>query len=237
MSGKPDSCARPGHRARVKLMPFKLHRPFGMVDSTEWGLDGMRDDRRREHLLNPPPAENLIALLTRDAMHSAERGNISPGFLPDGREMKGCFRATAAIPVCRETFDLLFNGRSGYRAQYYLSASLGGLFNRLVVASLLAPLQQAYRGHDREQDAIRSLIGPWSKIWPTGDKAYFDEARKGEFQPRRWTGRISVWLRAPCPDAPSIDVIGTWVGAADRRFKLDLSKKKRDLDLYERGGA
>jgi hypothetical protein len=76
--------------------------PFDMVDIDEWDLGGMRDAARRERLLNPPPAEKLIALLAHDAMLSVERGDISLDFLPDGREkMKGCFRASAGIPIGR----------------------------------------------------------------------------------------------------------------------------------------
>jgi len=41
----------------------------------------------------------------------------------------------SAIPVEHDMFDLLFNGRSGYRAQYYLSANAGGLFNLMVVTA------------------------------------------------------------------------------------------------------
>jgi hypothetical protein len=42
-----------------------------------------------------------------------------------------------------ETFDALFNGRSGYRAQYYLSCIEGIAFNATLVGALLDPLKIA----------------------------------------------------------------------------------------------
>jgi hypothetical protein len=98
-------------------------------------------------------------------------------------------------------------------------------------------LQRAYRGHANEKDAIHSLVGPWSKIWAMGDAAYFHDAPDDEFRPCQWARLISVWLKAPCPRAPSIEVKGTWVSNSKRMFVLDPSKADRDRQLHEKGGA
>ena len=101
-----------------------------------------------------------------------------------------------------------------------------------------APLQVAW-DKDRAQDADQSWTGPWSKIWVTGDAEPFKQAPTGEFRPRRWAARTaaSVWLAAPLPDAPSIDVKGTWIGESDRRYRLDPDKADRDVEVHEKGGA
>jgi len=203
-----------------------------MVDPNDWDLNGLRDVARRERLLNPPPAEDLLTILCGEAMTSATRGDIATR-LQDGEDMKGFFRALATIPVSADTFDLLFNGRSGYRAQYYLSVEAGGLFNRLAMAALFGPLRIA----SNEMDAHRSWAGPWSKIWVTGDSEPFKKAPAGEFQPRRWAARLSVWLSAPRPDAPCVDVKGTWLSASDKGFALDPDKADRDEVLHKTGGA
>jgi hypothetical protein len=53
-------------------------------------------------------------------------------------------RLRAQIPISEIIFDQLFNGRSGYRAQYYLSPSDGRIFNRAIVDSLIPVVKQAY---------------------------------------------------------------------------------------------
>ena len=49
-------------------------------------------------------------------------------------------RVNATIPVSQVLFDQLFNGRSGYRAQYCLSVKEGRQYNRAIVDALV-PLQ------------------------------------------------------------------------------------------------
>jgi hypothetical protein len=55
----------------------------------------------------------------------------------------GCGRAIASFTLNAETFDALFNGRSGYRAQYYLSCQEGSNFNAMLIGALLKPLRAA----------------------------------------------------------------------------------------------
>src|SRR5205814_8045501 len=97
----------------------------------------------------------------------------------------------ASFPLEVETFDTLFNGRSGYRAQYYLSCIEGIAFNAALVGALLPVLHIACeRTSPDELLASRwSFGGPESKVWVLGDNAHFVAARDGEFSPRRWTER------------------------------------------------
>lgn len=230
LAGDPVPDGREVHLVSTSMLPFN------MVDPTDWDLDLLLDRQRARLLLDPPCGEGVIALLCRDAMEAARRGAISPR-MQDGDCMKGCIRAHAAVPVTRDTFDLLINGRSGYRAQYYLSAAEGALFNRLAVMALMVPLQLAWRGRQDADEAGRSFAGPWSKIAVTGDSAEFFAAPTDEFRPRRWLERNTnlEWLTVPLPENPSLDIKGTWL--ADEHYKQDPDKADRDADYHERGFA
>ncbi|MGB8304940.1 MAG: hypothetical protein WCE36_13820, partial [Pseudolabrys sp.] len=74
-------------------------------------------------------------------------------------------------------------------------------------------------------------MGPHSKVWVYGDQsAAFVDAPKGEFAPRQWAQHqtCSVFLRAPLPEHPAIDLKGTWLSDSDRSYQLDLNKADRD---------
>src|SRR5882724_2234388 len=114
-----------------------------MGNSSEWDLSGMVDRCRAHRLLNPPAPDELIAVIEREAMSAAVSGKGSWDW-QDGTSMLGCGRALAVIPICRDTFDALFNGRSGYRAQYYLSPAEGARFNGILVKALLEPIKRIY---------------------------------------------------------------------------------------------
>jgi hypothetical protein len=212
-----------------------------MVNPSEWDLSGMVDRRRADRLLNPPTPEQLIAMTEREAMSAADSGNGSWDW-QHGTSMFGYSRALATIPICRDTFDALFNGRSGYRAQYYLSPAEGARFNGMLVKVLLEPIKQIYNLdlHPPPWDSVKhSIEGPWSKIWVYGDSKPFADSRDGEFCPRRWADRAdgSIWLRAPLPVLPAIDVKGTWISDVDGHYQQDPDKADRDDCLWERGFA
>src|SRR5437016_5758337 len=99
------------------------------VSEDEWDLSGMRDRDRAQRLLNPPAAAQLILDLDCDAKVSAKACRCRWTWQA-GEEMMRCHRAIVIIPISADTFDYLFNGRSGYRAQYYLSITEGTKFNR-----------------------------------------------------------------------------------------------------------
>jgi hypothetical protein len=82
-----------------------------------------------------------------------------------------------------------------------------------------------------------SFEGPYSKIWVLGDSAPFCAAREGEFRPRRWADSSSLWMRAPRPDNPGIEVKETWVSNSDHQYRQDPLKADRHCSLTERGFA
>jgi hypothetical protein len=212
---------------------------FGMVETSEWDLSGMLDRERAARLLDPPSADKLIRIIAEEVRQRAQDGR--GGFkLQPGKEMKGCSRATAMLSISAVSFDLLFNGRSGYRAQFYLSVENGRLFTRLLIEALLETVKILV---ERENASAwgrveHSLSGPWSKIWMGSDGVPFQDAAEGEFRPRRWTSRKTIWLRAPLPLDPSIDLKGTWVGDDDGHYYQDTQwKRDRDETVSEIGGA
>jgi hypothetical protein len=212
-----------------------------MVDTVEWDLSGMRDRSRAARLMAPPNGDDLINVVATEARNAALQGQASWRW-QDGREMAGCGRAIASFPLHTETFDTLFNGRSGYRAQYYLSCIEGIAFNAAFVGALLASLNIACERTSPDQlPASRwSFEGPESKAWVLGDSAPFAAGRDGEFSPRRWIDRSSApspWLRAPYPDKPGIEVKGTWVSNIDQKYMTDPDKADRHYTMHERGHA
>jgi hypothetical protein len=181
----------------------------------------------------------MSSLPTLDAQHcKAARPGVGKG-----RDMVGCGRAIASFPLDAETFDTLFNGRSGYRAQYYLSCIEGIAFNAALVGALLASLQTACERASPDQGPVSrwSFQGPDTKIWVLGDSAPFIAAPDGEFSPTRLMDRSllarSPWFRAPRPDKAGIEVKGTGVSNTDQKYRTDPDKADRHYTMSERGHA
>jgi len=191
--------------------------------------------------LDAPQPEELIATIVRETMDAAIGGQGCWN-LQSGNEMRDCSRAIAVIPLSPNTFDALFNGRSGYRAQYYLSSAEGIRFNRMLVRSLIEPIKAIFDIDPRRQDwnSVKlSIEGPWSKVWVHGDSKPFADAPDGQFRPRRWANRAegSIWLRAPLPASPAVEIKGTWISDIDGGYKQDPDKADRDDCMSERGFA
>jgi hypothetical protein len=210
-----------------------------MVDPGEWDLSGMVDRDRAARLLDPLPGEDLIVSVAAEAMEAALDGRSSWGW-QDGDHMAECGRGIASFPLHRDTFDALFNGRSGYRAQYYLSCQEGANFNAMLIGALLRPLSIACERAAAEQakSLQHSFGGPYSKIWVLCDGGPFNAAPEGEFKPRRWfkNNPVSVGLRAPVPELPGIQIKGSWINHIDRRYRQDIIwKGDRHCTLAETG--
>src|SRR5882724_10834728 len=147
-----------------------------MVNVEEWDLTALPDAARQERLLSPPSAESLLAGLIDEARVAAPRGEISLRW-QQACHKPGYFRAEAQIPVTKYAYDALFNGRSGYRAQYYLSPEEGLLYNRQIIDGLIPAVHTAYQ-HTPLQITFamieRSLRTPHAKIW------VFENAAEGK---------------------------------------------------------
>jgi hypothetical protein len=155
---------------------------MGAVSPIEWDLISMRDTNRMRRLLHPPDGEFLVASVAR---HAQENDGDIHFCWETAVENTGYQRIIAQIPVKSEIFDTLFNGRTGYRAQYYLSAEQGAKFNRTLVKALIEPITRTLkmiRFAVPLEIARASMLGRWSKIWVARDGEVFSAAVHGEFR-------------------------------------------------------
>jgi hypothetical protein len=153
----------------------------------------------------------------------------------DNEAPPNTFRVVTQIPVEVAFFDELFNGRCGYRAQYYLSPEEGETFNRRVIEALepaVANLNLAALGISR--DLIRrSLLGPYSKIWAFDEQAAFDAAAPGMLMPGRWRSN-GAGRGTRLPLTAILDFKGTFL-QPNGAYWVDPIKLTRANDLHERG--
>jgi hypothetical protein len=211
-----------------------------MVRRQEWDLSKLPDAARRQRLLCPPSAEWLLERLINEAAHAAEHGKISLNW-QEACQKPGYFRLNARIPVTEYTFDLMFNGRSGYRAQFYLSPEEGLLYNRQIIDCLIAPVRNAY---DRKPlpvafDLIkRSLCTPHAKIWVPEEQGRnpFVEAAENTLNPDRWIRNNSVLgRRCPLSDSLQVDLKGSFVDLKTVDFFVCELKVDRACILHCKG--
>jgi hypothetical protein len=211
---------------------------FGAVPPFEWDLMNMRDDKRMRRLLHPPNSASLISSVSRQAQENSRRIYFC---WETAIKRFGFQRIVAQIPLDCDTFDPLINGRTGYRAQYYLSIACGVAFNRALIDALVEPICFALDVMDFAvpSSIIRtSLRGRWSKIWVAKDDEVFPAAEPGELRPTRWANAMPLCrmgLRAPFPERPAIELKGTWIRPSDGAPWLPCDKADRDQRLHERG--
>ncbi|MGY3134567.1 hypothetical protein ACVWZM_005249 [Bradyrhizobium sp. USDA 4501] len=212
-----------------------------LVSLKEWDLTALADGERRTRLLDPPPPQDLIEAVVKDAEQSARLGKVrlmwEVAIDPDAPPELA--RIWAQIPVTEIVFDQLFNGRSGYRAQYYLSPSDGLIFNRAIVDGLISAVKQAHAitslavSFDLVEQSVREAH---SKIWIFRDQAAFDEAPENILNPPRWVANRAIrGRRIPLPAHFMIDLKGTFIDPANGRPWVDMLKLDRAEVLHARG--
>ena len=77
-------------------------------------------------------------------------------------------RVYSELPVSEELFDLFFNSRSGYRAQFFAGEEIGELFNAYVVeaiAPMLIESASLYTEYVYRELCERSLTASHTKVW------------------------------------------------------------------------
>lgn len=151
----------------------------------------------------------------------------------------GYFRLHAQVPLSDTTFDQLFNGNSGYRAQYYLSPEEGILFNRDVLEALLPALEESYEKQPIAPplEHVRlSLLAPHAKIWVFNELQAFDEAAQNSLNPPRWVeNNASPGRRAPLPHHLMLDVKGSFINFSLHDLYVFDLKLERANDIFLRG--
>jgi TolB-like protein/Tfp pilus assembly protein PilF len=129
------------------------------VRADDWVIDAhiLQDRSRRAQLIDVPSAADLIRLVAEAAADVDRMARMRMALI-QSEDQPHYFRFEAKIPIPQLLFDQLFNGRSGYRAQYYISAAQGAAFNRKIVdegtlaqlnahhAELIEPKIKEHRG-------------------------------------------------------------------------------------------
>lgn len=203
------------------------------IPTDEWNIDALKPDRR-DRLSCAPDGELLIEMLVREIEHRPV--HVQPW--EDALNKRGYRRAKVSISCCRDTFDYLFNGPTGYRAHYYRSPCVGVAYNRAITQAVALKVISLNKAQVNFAQRI-SLTGPWSKIWPVGDGATFGAAPENQLRAKRWVehnvSATAMGLRAPLPDRPEIGLIGTWVDPCSGEVWLSPDKQDRAMDLHRRG--
>jgi hypothetical protein len=173
---------------------------------------------------------------------TAAANNTICGYWREACDQKGYWRVESTVPLAAEAFDLLFNGRMGYRAQFYRSVDDGRRFNRSLV-DRLTPVIEAALEHGRcslpvEWNQVeQSLNGDYSKVWVAGDWATFIHEPE-VLKPARWGAYWSrcqdkaLGLAAPLPCEPALDLKGTFICEKTGKPWLPESKRDRDQKIY-----
>jgi hypothetical protein len=214
-----------------------MSRILRTVSEAEWSL-GDAIAARHSRLLDVPTPDALLAELLSEASEAAQTGRIRLVWQPS-TVAPGFFRVEAVIPLSEEIFDQFFNGRSGYRAQYYLSPEEGVLYNRDLLQGLKAALSAAYAQQPMpvgRDFVLTSVDGPHSKVWVYGEQSAFNTAPENSLNPPRWVenqGRLG--RRAPLPHHLSLELKGVFIHPWSGRLFVDELKADRACDLFLRG--
>jgi len=104
---------------------------FRSVAQDVWRVGDLPDERRGRLLAGSGPAELLDRVLSEAQV--ALSASLVKADWCESTERPGYFRVVAQVPLSAATFDEFINGRSGYRAQCYLSPEEGLLFNRVAL--------------------------------------------------------------------------------------------------------
>jgi hypothetical protein len=215
-----------------------LETSVAAVPVADWRLAETVGASRRVRLLEEaPPLEKLIADLTDAALAEARAGTLYVHWI-QACDKPGFFRLEAAFRVSVELFDWLFNGRTGYRAAYWLSAQHGMLFNAAALCAVEPAIRLAWENGRLAApcwERLRaSLLGQDSKIWVTNDSLYFRSECRGKLLPARWAETDGVGTCLPMPGQPGVDIKGTFHDAEGERWLTEL-KADRHERLHQRG--
>jgi hypothetical protein len=214
-----------------------MARPERMVDPNEWKLADSLGPRR-ERLMNVPTPAELLGSVIAEGMTAAKETRLTITW-QESCERPGHFRLWGNVPLTEATFDQLFNGRSGYRAQYYLSPEEGILYNRAIVSGLAPAIMAAFQLRPLHVDwtiVEQSLMAPHSKIWVFKEREAFDEAAPDTVNPSRWVeNSATMGRRAPLPRHCCLDIKGAFINPSTGGLFIDDLKLERPCDIFQRG--
>jgi hypothetical protein len=209
------------------------------VDEASWVVADVLPPARRTRLMNPPACDDLLRRLIGEANAAALSGCIHLDW-KECEDHPGEFaQVVARVPLTEETFDQLFNGRSGYRAQYYLSPEEGVLFNRDILEGLVTAVSDAYsrkRINVSFELIEKSMRAPHAKMWIFDECLAFDQALPDTLNPPRWVSNGATRGRkAPLPDHLTIEIKGSLIRCRGEGIYVNEMKLDRPLDLFSKG--
>jgi hypothetical protein len=207
----------------------------------DWNLEEMTDSARQCRLLGSVSPQELLERVEAEAKEVAANNTVCVHWRA-ATEQKGYWRVESTVPLTVDTFDLLFNGRMGYRAQYCRSVEDGRVFNRRLVNVLTPMIRTALENGQCSlsvewNQVEQSLKGSHSKVWVAGDWAAFIHELEA-LKPARWVAYWSrrqdkaLGLAAPLPGEPALDLKGTFICDQTGNPWLLESKKDRDQKIY-----
>ncbi|MEZ2201973.1 hypothetical protein AAE027_08065 [Bradyrhizobium japonicum] len=159
------------------------------VPASEWDLTNLNDADRRIRQLEEVSGDSFIVGIVVAAKKAASESQAEFQWqrATDEEAPPDTFRIVSQFPLPERLFDQLFNGRCGYRAQYYLSSEEGEAFNRRIIVALEAELvyPASVKLGLSKSLISRSFRGAYSKRVANEGEA-FDAAPSGMLMPRRW---------------------------------------------------
>jgi hypothetical protein len=201
----------------------------------EWVIGLADNDERYTLLMNERPTHEIIGAVSSDLGSQVASGAVSP-ILEAAQSNSNYERFSATVRLSETTFDILMNGRSGYRAQFYVGLEIGRRFNRLLIDSMLPSLERAWEtNRDDTGDwplALRSLTHDTAKIWAEMDIS----AVRGQpkLNAKMWrlnceeTEASDRGLRLFSTKPPTIEVKGAWVSQHSTEIWVPVRKRCRD---------
>ena len=205
-----------------------------------WDFNLGEDNDRLTNLETSPPFDEICDRI-RNSM------NILCSHADLCKDQQGFARPIYCIEVWKSLFDLFFNSKNGYRAQYYCSEKQGIKGNEFLIRTVLPELLEFNLPLKREF-TLKSLQAQSSKVWVAEIiREYFCPKCFGEWKPNidreseimndRWENSIeddkSVWGRK-APYFTKIKIFGGFLNLNYEEFVPE-HKKDRSLDIHKYG--
>src|SRR5262245_63868928 len=131
-------------------------------DPVSWSFESVRvaDRHRAEVLENAPRFLEIVARIATAASDAVKAGSESYYWQwePHG-QWEGFKRAVFQFPIDADLFDFFWNARSGFRAQFWLSPTIGALANALIAEKVTVVLpadQRLWLDHSPIFDSVMS---------------------------------------------------------------------------------
>ena len=203
-----------------------------------WQFDANFDPTRRERLAAVSSFSDIVTAIE----HSL---NIVGGWICEATDpgLRSCVRPVVGLSVSEEAFDLFFNSRCGYRAQFLESPEVGQAANDRLLRTLEPFLTEAILadcGSDRlsEQWIRSAFLANSAKVWPDESELDFVRATS-DLAIARWQSgcdHINAPLGANlwAPVGTCLLAIGAFIDAFGNEI-VSRNKILRRLELHDCG--